>query len=94
MALEADTEPHAPKEKEPRATKKPRRPRSDYEPDEGISITCLTTAMRHGHTQLQAERCEFSDLPNGGGTVGCPTCPYKRDPHPTISLHALRSPLR
>jgi hypothetical protein len=92
MALEAVTEAPSPHEKEGKI-KKPRKPRNDYEPDEGISISCLTTAKRHGHTQLQAERCEFDDLHNGGGTVGCPTCPYKRSPSSTITPHALRSPL-
>jgi len=43
--------------------------------DDGISIRCLTTALRHKHTRRAASGCQIK-MPDGGGSVGCPDCPY------------------
>lgn len=60
----------------------------DDEQDDGITISCLTTAQRNGHSRRVAENCKF--LPGeAGGTVGCPNCPYKKR-----KPLALRDPLQ
>ena len=54
-----------------------RRERSTYELDDGISIRCVKTAERNGYPRRMADGCQI-DLRHGGGTVGCPACPYKQ----------------
>jgi len=58
-----------------------RAPRRSVRLDSGISTRCLDTAKRNGHARRLADGCQL-DLRNGGGTVGCPDCPYKPNPAP------------
>ena len=63
-----------------------RRERTTYELDDGISIRCVNTAERNGFTRRMADGCQI-DLRNGGGTVGCPDCPYKQQAQaPRVAL--------
>jgi len=53
------------------------REQSTHKLDDGISIRCVNTAERNGFTRRIANSCQI-DLRNGGGTVGCPDCPYNK----------------
>lgn len=58
---------------------------SGYELDDGISIRCVTTAARNGYPRRAADGCQI-DLRRGGGSVGCPDCPYKLGSADTIAV--------
>lgn len=58
-----------------------RQEQQSNEPDDGISINCVSTAKRNGHSRRIADSCQLS-LSDGTGSVGCPDCPYSQQRTP------------
>lgn len=56
-----------------------RQERSSYTLDDGISSSCISTAQRNGFPRRIADGCQINPK-KGGGSVGCPDCPYKPSP--------------